>query len=264
MHNHISVTYADELVIQPGRMWVRFMDRMICSLRFDGIATDGDGTLYESNEAISETFKEGLRHLKGGIKVSDEEWRQRYAPLIPQGWAWGKTWEEKLRILGSQRVVMRESTVAEIAAFAAEIGSQLVESNKVRVTPIEPVCRMLRRLHAGGEKITLVTGTPTAMAQAFVKRADLHDTIREIRGPEAYLNGKPHPEPFVPFAPHALALEDSVNGIASAVSAGIGTVIGCLHGESSRTKFKTALAELELERPCRLIIISRWDAIRAE
>jgi beta-phosphoglucomutase-like phosphatase (HAD superfamily) len=102
------------------------------------------------------------------------------------------------------------------------------------------------------------------MAQAFVKRADLHDTIREIRGPEAYLNGKPHPEPFVPFAPHALALEDSVNGIASAVSAGIGTVIGCLHGESSRTKFKTALAELELERPCRLIIISRWDAIRAE
>ncbi len=264
MNNCVTVTYADHLAIQPGRMRVYFMGRMVSSVRFDGVATDGDGTLYESNEAISETFKEGLKHLKGGTPLSSEEWRKHYAPLIPQGWAWGRTWEEKLKILGSQRVEMKDASASEIAAFAAEIGAGLVESDSVQITPIEPVCKMLKRLHRGGEKITLVTGTPEMMAQAFVKKADLDKVIGEIRGPEKYSNGKPHPEPFAPYAPHSLALEDSLNGITSAVSAGIGTVIGCLSSDTSRTNFRAALANLEVTQPCRIVIISQWEAIQEE
>jgi beta-phosphoglucomutase-like phosphatase (HAD superfamily) len=245
-------------------MSVRFLDRLVASIRFDGIATDGDGTLYESSDAIAETFKEGLKHLKGGIPVHHDDWQRNFAPLIPQGWAWGKTWEQKLLILGSERVVMKDASVSEIADFAARIGSNLVETDKVRITPIAPVCNMLKRLHEDGEKITLVTGTPESMAQAFVRKSDLHEVIREIRGPEKYTHGKPHPEPFSTTSHHSLALEDSVNGIISAVSAGIGTVIGCLSHETSRTSFKAALANLELERSCRLVIIASWTAIRED
>lgn len=262
MNQKLQVMYADSLVIQPGRMSVRFLDRLLGSLRFDGIATDGDGTLYESTDAISETFKEGLKHLKGGVPVHPDDWHRDYAPLIPQGWAWGKTWEQKLQILGSQRVVMKDASVSEVADFAARIGSDLVEKNKVHITPIRPVCSMLKRLHEDGEKITLVTGTPEAMAQAFVRKVDLHEVIQEIRGPEKYTHGKPHPEPFSTASPNSLALEDSLNGIASAISAGIGTVIGCLSHETSRTRLKEVLASLQLERPCRLVIISHWGAIR--
>jgi beta-phosphoglucomutase-like phosphatase (HAD superfamily) len=231
------------------------------SIRYHRIATDGDGTLYDSAEAISETFKEGLKALQGDEPVSADDWEQHYAPLIPQGWAWGQTWAAKIRIMGPKRVRMKEASADEIATFGAALGSELVGTGKLRIRPIDPVCQVMKRMSVNGIDVHLVTGTPEAMARAFVKQVDLQDTIKEIRGPERYTHGKPHPEPFLPFRGESLALEDTPNGVASACAAGIKTVIGCLRTDEARATAFKQLWALTLWNPCNVIVIVDWNQL---
>lgn len=255
----LNLIESDEVIVKPGCLIAKLRGYVHHSIRYTKIASDGDGTLYDSAEAISETFKEGLRALQGDEPVSAHEWEQLYAPLIPQGWAWGRTWEAKINIMGPKRVRMKEASVHEIATFAAEIGSELVGSGKIRISSIQPVCRAIRKMSAEGVDVHLVTGTPEAMARAFVKQVNLQDTIKEIRGPERYTYGKPHPEPFLPFQGDSLALEDTPNGIASACAAGIKTVIGCLRSEKARKEALERLPALSLQDPCYVIVITDWE-----
>ena len=91
---------------------------------------------------------------------------------------------------------------------------------------------LLDRLKSKKIKIALATSTTTNSAKRTLKIAGVLDYFDEFVCAEDVKNGKPHPEPFLKAAEklllnpgECLALEDSFNGIKSARSAGMITVM---------------------------------------
>ncbi len=262
---NLTIYDADHVIFHGGELKATLHGQQVCSARFKRIATDGDGTLYESYDAIVKAFQHGLAHLRGNMPVPERQWREDYAPLIPQGWAWGMTWAEMLRILGPDHTHMTEASDEEIASYMADLGARLVESGESIVTSIEPVANVLRFEHEHGILIEEVTGTPEAMAKAMIRRVKLEQVVSHVRGPESYREGKPHGEPYQPYenGNQVLALEDSPNGIISAVKAEVETIIGCLGTDRRRHEFmEFRNSSHVVERPVTLILINSWEALR--
>ena len=86
---------------------------------------------------------------------------------------------------------------------------------------------LLEFLSAGGWPVGLATSTGTATAERKLELAGLADHFAHIVGGDQVARGKPDPEPYLTAASRlgvdpggCLAMEDSENGVRSAVSAG--------------------------------------------
>ncbi|TDE08943.1 HAD family hydrolase [Jiangella asiatica] len=108
--------------------------------------------------------------------------------------------------------------------------------------PLPGAAELVRHLHANGVAIALVTSAQRNWAEYAV--GDVLG-VRECFGAlitwETTSLGKPHPEPYLTGAAalgvkpaDAVALEDTVPGVHSAVAAGVGQVIGVSSGSDPR------------------------------
>ncbi len=107
---------------------------------------------------------------------------------------------------------------------------QYTEKNGVPIK--EGLFELLDELKKRRIKIALSTSTTRRSAERTLKIAGVFDYFDELVCADDVKNGKPHPEPFLKAAEKlrlepgsCAALEDSLNGIKSAYSAGMITVM---------------------------------------
>ena len=99
--------------------------------------------------------------------------------------------------------------------------------------PLKPgAAELLDRLDALGLPRAIATSSSHGTVAANLARHDLGQRFHAVVAHGDYANGKPAPDPFVVAArrlgiapEHCLALEDSHNGVRSAASAGMMTVM---------------------------------------
>ncbi len=105
-----------------------------------------------------------------------------------------------------------------------------MENNEVPIK--KGLFEILDYLKSKGIKIALATSSSRAYAEFMTKKAEVYDYFDALVCADDVTNGKPHPEVFLKAAgklgvnPEAcIAFEDSINGIKSAHSAGMTTVM---------------------------------------
>lgn len=106
--------------------------------------------------------------------------------------------------------------------------------------PVPGAAELIRRLHAAGIPVALVTSAGRAWAEAAVAEVlGVRDLFAALVTAEATEAGKPDPAPYLAGAAalgvapaDAVALEDTVPGLRSALDAGVGLVIGVATGTS--------------------------------
>lgn len=109
--------------------------------------------------------------------------------------------------------------------------------------PMAGAAELIRRLHAAGVPIALVTSAKLAWAEYAVGDVlGVRDCFAAMITWELTTAGKPDPAPYLAGADalgvppaDAVALEDTVPGLHSALAAGVGLVIGVSTGAGPRT-----------------------------
>ncbi|SDU40295.1 HAD family hydrolase [Jiangella alkaliphila] len=107
--------------------------------------------------------------------------------------------------------------------------------------PLPGAAELVRRLHAAGIAVALVTSAGRAWAEHAVGDVlGVGDLFAALITAEVTTTGKPDPAPFLAGAAalgvapaDAVALEDTVPGLHSALAAGVGLVIGVATGTSA-------------------------------
>lgn len=177
-----------------------------------------------------------LWDMDGTLVDTEPYWMAAETPLIE---SFGGTWshEQALGLVGlgledSARILqgagVRMSTDAIVDHLTAEVMRQLAATG----VPFRPGARdLLRNLRDAGIKTALVTMSMRRMAQTVVDLIDFDAFDIVVAGDDA-TRPKPFPDPYLQacealgVAPHeAVAIEDSPNGLRSAVASGA-SVIG--------------------------------------
>jgi sugar-phosphatase len=179
-----------------------------------GVLLDLDGTLLDS-EPVHRAAYEAFFAARGWTVPP-----RTYAHFV------GRRGTDVFRTLpGPWTGLDPDDLVAEVFAHA----------DAVDVTPVEArgAARLVRSLHAAGIPLALVTSAQRDWAErALTDILDVRGCFTHIVSWEDVPAGKPHPAPFLRgcellgVAPgDAVAVEDSVAGVESAVAAGIGRVV---------------------------------------
>nr|WP_281386535.1 HAD family phosphatase [Jiangella mangrovi] len=131
----------------------------------------------------------------------------------------------------------------EDAAMLVEGVLSHVDHDAHPLRPMTGAAELIRRLHEAGVAIALVTSAKLAWAEYAVGEVlGVRDLFTELITWERTDAGKPDPAPYllgaealgVPPA-DAVALEDTVPGLRSALGAGVGLVIGLSTGTDAPT-----------------------------
>lgn len=107
---------------------------------------------------------------------------------------------------------------------------QYVEENGMPVK--KGLFKLLDFLKANGIKTAVATSTSSQSAYPMLKKAGVYDYFDELVCGDSVTHGKPHPEVFLTAAKRlgldpcdCIGLEDSINGIKSAYSAGMKAIM---------------------------------------
>ena len=185
-------------------------------MKIKGAVFDMDGLMFDTENLTYQLQKQILNN--DGFDFSIEHYKQtvgkRLADLLP---LFQKFFGEDFDAEGF-RQKCREAYI------------KYTDENGVPVKP--GLNEILEKLKAEKIKIALATSTTSRSAKRTLKTAGVLDYFDEIVCAEDVEYGKPDPEPFLKAAEKlslnpgkCLALEDSYNGIISAHSAGMITVM---------------------------------------
>jgi sugar-phosphatase len=181
----------------------------------DGVLLDLDGTLLDSEPLHRAAFKT-LFDTRG----------------------WDVTPDTYALFVGRRGADVFASTPGPWAgedpdALVAEVIGHLAESDASPL-PVEGAAELIRNWHAHGVPLALVTSATRVWAEYAVEEVlGVRQCFSALVTWEDVTHGKPHPAPYE-AACRALhvepagvtAVEDSVAGVASAVAAGVGRVVG--------------------------------------
>lgn len=184
--------------------------------RVEGVLWDMDGVLIDSERLVQAVFVEvmedggpvpdpSVRYLEtiGLNRTGLINWFLRFVPDEPTA----ERWIDKTRDGFNQR-----------ARTELQLKPGVIEA--------------LDHLTQLGIQQMVVTSTRTAMAEDKLERMGILNYFDSVLGGDQVDNGKPHPEPYqrgcqklgIADPPSALAIEDSPNGVLSALSAGCSVI----------------------------------------
>lgn len=183
--------------------------------RVEGVLWDMDGVLIDSERLVQAVFVEVMEQ---GGPVPDP--KKRYLETIGLNRAGLITW--------FQQFVPDEQT-AELWINKTRDVFNLRAHTELELKP--GVIVALDHLTELGIQQMVVTSTRTAMAEDKLERMGLLSYFDSILGGDQVENGKPDPEPYRRGcqklgieAASALAIEDSPNGVLSALGAGCSVI----------------------------------------
>lgn len=182
------------------------------SERAQGVVFDLDGTLVDNMRFHIEAWVSYGAAL--GVSITPEDVERKFA---------GKRNEE---ILG--QLLGRTLGADELERMAGEKEAMYRELYAPHVAPVEGLIPFLDGLKRRGIRAAVATSAPSQNRVWLLERLGLAKSFERVVGPESVQRGKPFPDIFLAAAralelPPAtcVAFEDAVNGVLSAVRAGM-------------------------------------------
>ncbi|GGX64249.1 HAD family hydrolase [Saccharospirillum salsuginis] len=180
-----------------------------------GVLWDMDGVLIDSERLVRAVF---VDVMTGGGPVPDPE--QRYLETIGLNRTGLIQWFLQF---------VPDETTAEFWIDQTRDGFNARAKTELELKP--GVIDALNHVRDAGLRQMVVTSTRTTMAEDKLARVGLLDYFTEVLGGDQVAQGKPHPEPYqkgcerLGLQSHqALAIEDSPNGVRSALAAGCAVI----------------------------------------
>ena len=175
------------------------------------LLVDLDGTLAESLEVMWTAYVLFLASLGCEESATDREFQSLVGPPLSSVTA---------AICSARRLPASPELVKTYRA--------IIESVYSDVRPRSGAEHLLRRARSCGWSTCVVTSAETEFAAAWLGRVGLADLVDHVIGSDLVRHGKPDPEPYLlglalcaARASDAIAVEDSISGVSSAVAAGI-------------------------------------------
>lgn len=185
----------------------------------DAVIFDMDGVLIETESIYRETFKEILSHYN--VAFSDDFFLQLTGTTLEKGGA------EK--IIEEFNLPLNEKQLIEKIYEVFDRLSQQLQ-------PREGVIETIKALKMLNKKIAVATSTVKSAALKRLQRTGLIDFFDVMIFGDEVLKSKPDPEIYLHTlkklgveGSRVVVFEDSINGIRSAINAGIVVVFGVLH-----------------------------------
>lgn len=173
-----------------------------------------DGTLVDTLPILFNVYKNFLK--KRGVEPTQREFSELNGPTIP----------EVIQIL-QQRYELKGNLEKLLKEYQAELSLQY--SQEVSLFPHAK--ETLLHAKEQGFKIALVSSAARSLVEAFVKGQQLAKIFDALVTPEGLVKSKPAPDIYLRalkvlsiLPQEALAIEDSENGVQSALDAGILTL----------------------------------------
>lgn len=172
--------------------------------------------------------------MDGTIVDTEPYWMRAESELVG---SFGRSWshEDAFGLVGADlwhaaRIFQSHGVDLSEDAIIARLTDRVVDQIRVEI-PWRPGAReLLLELSEAGIPCALVTMSLHRMAEHVVSAIDFN-AFAAVVGGDDIVNGKPHPEPYLHGAAllgvdvsHCIALEDSPNGISSAVASGAVTI----------------------------------------
>ncbi len=172
-----------------------------------------------------------LWDMDGTLVDTEPYWMAAEKPLVE---SFGGTWEheEALRLVGlglddSARVLQTAGVRMSVRAIVDHLTAEVMHELRTHGVPFRPGAReLLRSLHDAGIRTALVTMSMRRMATSIVDLIDF-DAFDVIVAGDDTTRPKPFPDPYLQAcrelgvaAHETVAIEDSPNGLRSAVAAG--------------------------------------------
>ncbi len=173
--------------------------------------------------------------LDGVLVDSERLWDEVRRSVVAEH---GGRWREE-----ATRALQGMSTPEWARYLVEELGTRLTAAEAADVVvgemarryeagpPILPGARETARAVATAYPTAIASSSPPALIDAFLTAADLHDLVRTAVSSEQVGAGKPAPDVYLEaatllgVAPQTcVAVEDSTNGLASALAAGMTVV----------------------------------------
>ena len=122
-------------------------------------------------------------------------------------------------------------TGPSVEEVAARIIARMVELIEAEGAPMAGAAEALEAAERAGFRVALASSSPMALIDAVLDRFGWTDRFEVKRSAESEARGKPHPDVYastlraLDLAPsQAIAIEDSGNGVRSALAAGLRVV----------------------------------------
>lgn len=180
-----------------------------------------------------------LWDMDGTLVDTEPHWIAAEAPLVE---SFGGTWthEQALSVVGlglddAARILQEAGVRMPVPDIVDTLTTRVLASLAAQGVPFRPGARdLLRMLRAEGVKTAIVTMSMHRMAQSVVDLIDF-DAFDAVIAGDDVTRPKPYPDPYLQAADvlgvdivDTVAIEDSPNGVRSAVAAG-GAVLGVPH-----------------------------------
>ncbi|QGU28736.1 HAD family phosphatase [Microbacterium oryzae] len=169
--------------------------------------------------------------MDGTLIDSEPYWMAAETPLVE---SFGGTWthEDALQLVGlglhdAARVLQTAGVRMEADAIVQHLTDEVLRQMGELGVPFRPgAAELLRSLRDAGIRTGLVTMSMHRMAAAMVDLLGF-DAFDVVLGGDDVAHPKPHPDPYLHAAraldvdiAHTVAIEDSANGLRSAVASG--------------------------------------------
>ncbi len=179
--------------------------------RFNAVVSDMDGLLLDTERIAHATFLEAC----GKMGIGDET--EVFKLCIGLN-----------KVRGKQVLAEGLAGKADPAAFGEYWYQRYLEETAKAIPLLPGAVELLHFLDASGIPIAVATSSSTAQAHEKLGQANVLKYIQSIVGGDQVEHSKPHPEIYLKAAASlgvspndCLALEDSENGVRSAVAAGM-------------------------------------------
>ena len=176
------------------------------------VVFDMDGVLIDSEPLWRRAEVECFARV--GLAITETDCLQTTGLRIDEAVGW---WFERAPWEGES-----------VASVAASIVDRMVELVGAEGVPIAGAEASTTAAHARGHRVAIASSSPQRLIDAVLARFGWRDRFDAICSAEHESRGKPHPDVYLSAAravgvPSAecLAVEDSGNGVASAVAAGM-------------------------------------------
>lgn len=194
-------------------MHIKFPLDYRCPLPIKAILFDHDGTLVDSEPAHFRIWRQVLSGY--GVDLSERQYAEHYAGVPTRANA----------LDAISRFSLAETAEALVRQKARVMGEFL---SREAFPPMPGALQIVRRFHALGLRLAIVTGSDSEVAMATTRTYALQPLFETVVAGDHVQRNKPHPDGYLlaiqrlnVTADECLAIEDTEHGLKAAVAAGI-------------------------------------------